>query len=75
MKYWTLENSGRVRLRRERRSGEQLNKLPLEDLNGNIIVKERRIIPDRRTEGLEVTETNLSQDEFQKHFKDYHHEN
>jgi len=32
MKYWTLENSGRVRLRRERRSGEQLNKLPLEDL-------------------------------------------
>ena len=73
MKYRTLENNGQVCLRRERRSGEQYNKLPLEDLNGNKIVNERRIIPDHRTDGLEVIETNLSQDEFQKHFKDYHH--
>jgi len=73
MKYRTLENGGRVRLRRERRSGEQLNRFPIEDLNRKIIVEERRVTPDRRAGGPEVTDTNLSHDEFQKYFQGYHH--
>jgi len=68
MKYRTVENPEHVRLRRERRSILQISEFPFEDLNGNVIVKERREIFDRRTEGLEVTETAMSRAEFQKYF-------
>ena len=71
MQYRTIENSEHVRLRRERRSAVQFNEFPLEDLKGNIIVKERRAILDRRTEGLDVTETKISQAEFQEYFDEY----
>jgi len=68
MIYRTVENTAHVRLRRERRTGIQLNKFPLEDLNGCIIVRERRVTPERGTKGLEVTETKISDAEFQKYF-------
>jgi len=68
VKYRTIENSTHTRLRRERRSGVQLNKFPLEDLNGKIVAKERRASPDRRAEGVEVTETKMSRAEFQEYF-------
>jgi len=70
VKYRTIENSTHTRLRRERRSGVQLNKFPLEDLNGKIVVKERRATPDRRAEGVEVTETKISRAEFQEYFEE-----
>ena len=68
MIYRTVENPEYVRLRRERRSVVQISEFPFEDLNGNVIVKDRREIFDRRTEGLEVTETTMSRAEFQEYF-------
>ncbi len=68
MKYRTIENSTLTRSRRKRRSGVQLYKFPLEDLHRNIVAKERRASPDRRTEGVEVTETKISRAEFQEYF-------
>jgi len=70
MKYRTIENPAHTRLRRERRSGVQLSKFPLEDLNGKIVAKERRVNPDRRAEGVEVTETKISRAEFQEYFEE-----
>ena len=69
MLYRTIENASQVRLRRERRTPAQHNEFPLEDLMGNTVIKNRRANPDRRTEGLEVSETKISQIEFQEYFK------
>lgn len=71
MQYRTIENSEHVRLRRERRSVVQIFEFPLEDLNGNIILEDRRVTLDRRTEGLDVTEAKISQVEFQEYFDEY----
>lgn len=71
MLYRTVGNSEYVRLRRERRSVHQINEFPLEDLNGNLIFEERRIIPDRRVEGLEVTESEISLAKFKEYLDDY----
>ena len=68
MQYRTIEITDHVCLRRERRSVVQTNEFPLEDLNGNIIAKERRAIPDPRSEGIDVTEAKISQAEFQVYF-------
>jgi len=68
MKYRTVENYSDVLLRKERRSAVQLNHFPLEDLKGNIIGKERRVDSSTHVAGLEITETNISQAEFQEYF-------
>ena len=68
MIYRTVENPAHARLRRERRSAVQMNEFPLEDLHRNIIVKDRRVNADHRTEGFEVTETKMSRAEFQECF-------
>ena len=68
MKYRNIENSANVQLRRERRSALQDNEFPLEDLKGNIVNKNRRAAHEGRTIGLEVTETKISQAEFQEYF-------
>jgi hypothetical protein len=68
MKYRTIERPGEVSLRSERRSVMQLNNFPLEDLNGNIIYQDRRKNTATQVGGLEVTETNISQAEFQEYF-------
>ena len=68
MQYRTIENTDHVCLRRERRSVVQTNEFPLEDLNGHIIIKERRATPDSSTEGMDVTEAKISQAEFQEYF-------
>ena len=69
MKYRTIENTANVQLRRERRSALQNNVFPLEDLNGNIISSNRRASQQSQTVGLEVTETKISQVEFQEYFE------
>ncbi len=69
MKYRTIEFSTHMRLHRERRSTNQPNKFPLEDLDGNIILKDRRVISDLSAEGMEVTEAKISKAEFQKYFE------
>ena len=71
MRYRTVENSEHVRLRRERRSAVQTNEFPLEDLNGNIVTKDRRVTPERRIEGVDITEAKISQAEFQEYFDEY----
>ncbi len=68
MKYRTIEDSANVRLRRERRSALQSHEFPLEDLKGNIVNKNRRFTQESRILGLEVTETKISQAEFQEYF-------
>ena len=73
MKYRTIETPSEVALRSERRSVAQLNEFPLEDLNGNIVNQDRRKNTATQIGGLEITETNISQAEFQEYF-DNHHE-
>ncbi len=68
MKYRTIENTANVQLRRERRSALQHNVFPLEDLNGNTVNKNRRATKEGQVIGLEVTETKISQAEFQEYF-------
>ena len=68
MKYRTIEGTTDVSLRKERRSAVQLNTFPMEDLKGNIIHNERRKDVTARIAGLEITETNISQAEFQEYF-------
>jgi hypothetical protein len=68
MKYRTIEDPAKVRLRRERRSAFQSNEFPLEDLKGNVVAKNRRAILESQAKGLEVTETKISQAEFQEYF-------
>ncbi|QMU60709.1 MAG: hypothetical protein GKR92_02960 [Gammaproteobacteria bacterium] len=68
MKYRTIEDSANVRLRRERRSALQSHEFPLEDLKGNLVNKNRRNSQESRIVGLEVTETKISQAEFQEYF-------
>ncbi len=71
MKYRTVENSSNVFLRKERRSISQADEFPLEDLNGNTVLKNRRVTQGNQIKGLEVTETKISQAEFQEYFEDY----
>lgn len=68
MKYRTIESTSSVQLRRERRSVSQLDEFPLEDLNGNTVTENRRSVYSGQTVGLEVTETKISQAEFQEYF-------
>ena len=69
MKFRTIESPSEVSLRSERRSIAQLNEFPLEDLNGNTIYQDRRKNTATQIGGLEITETNISQAEFQEYFE------
>lgn len=64
MRYRTVEKTKSVYLRQERRSVIQITKFPFKDSEGNLIVNDRRITHSVGTEGLDVTETNISQIEF-----------
>jgi len=66
MRYRTVEESEHVSLCPERRSVEQTNEFPLEDLKGNTIVEERRVTHNCEAEGLEVTESDISPLEFDR---------
>ena len=66
MRYRTVEKSEQVHLYRERRSPSQNNNFPIEDLNGNTIAKERRVTHNNGAEGFEVTESNITQTEFDR---------
>jgi len=71
MKYRTIENTSNVVLRRERRSVSQIGEFPLEDLNGNTVIENRRATREGLAIGLEVTETKISQAEFQEYFDNF----
>ncbi|MGI9227711.1 MAG: hypothetical protein ACR2PU_02860 [Gammaproteobacteria bacterium] len=48
------------RAKEDRRSFESPTKIPMIDIKGKIIQKDRRHIPDRRIGNIEVTEYNYS---------------
>ena len=66
MRYRTVEKPEQVHLCRERRSAVPINEFPLEDLNGNTIFKERRENQNFEAGGFEVTESNITQTEFDR---------
>ena len=68
MKYRTIESSANVRLRRERRSAVQNNEFPLEDLQGNIVIENRRAPQESEIKGIEVTDIKISKAEFLEYF-------
>ena len=55
----------------DRRSTNTNISFPLRDNQGVIVAKDRRANCDRRTDGLQLTEVNLSQKVFQAAFKKY----
>ena len=56
---------------KDRRESSQSVSFPLRDSNGELITKERRTITDRRTDGLELTVSNMHQKEFDDYFKNF----
>ena len=56
---------------KDRRESSQSVSFPLRDSNGELITKERRTITDRRTDGLELTVSNMPQKEFDDYFKNF----
>ncbi len=55
----------------DRRVANKNVTFPLRDHHGITVAADRRVGCDRRTDGLELTETNLSQKIFQDIFKIY----
>ncbi len=66
-----MNNEINMRSGNERRIAKRTVTFPLHDSQGNLITKDRRINPDRRSSGLEVTESKISQAAFNDHFKKY----
>ncbi len=56
---------------KDRRSANLNVSFPLRDIHGIIVATDRRVSCDLRTDGLELTETNLSQKVFQAIFRKY----
>ena len=53
----------------DRRKNKQPVLFPIRDSKGDLVTKERRTIANRRTEGLELTVSNISKKEFDEYFK------
>ena len=56
---------------KDRRKNNQSVLFPLRDSNGELVTKERRNSADRRTEGLELTVSNMAKEEFEEYFKKF----
>lgn len=56
---------------KDRRSANSNVSFPMRDKHGIIVAMDRRVNCDRRTDGLELTEINLSKKVFQAAFKKY----
>jgi hypothetical protein len=56
---------------KDRRTANLNVSFPLHDKHGIIVATDRRVNCDRRTDGLELTEVNLSQKVFQAAFKKF----
>ena len=66
MRFRTVTNSENVFLYCERRSPAQNNEFPLKDLDGNIIYKDRRATIGTLEEGLEISESNITETDFDR---------
>ena len=56
---------------KDRRATKQKESYPIHDSNGKTIEKNRRLKGDRRTEGLELSESDMDVDEFSKYFDQF----
>ena len=56
---------------KDRRVSTEIPTFPLRDSQGIIVASDRRVSCDRRTHGLELTELNISQKNFQIAFKKF----
>ena len=56
---------------KDRRVSTETPTFPLRDSQGIIVASDRRVSCDRRTDGLELTELNISQKNFQVAFKKF----
>ena len=59
---------------KDRRTNKQDESFPLKDSDGKTIQKNRRLKGDRRTQGFELSSSDMSNDEFNKHFKQFEKE-
>ena len=59
---------------KDRRNKKQNESFPLKDNDGNTVAKNRRLKGDRRTEGFELSSSDMSDDEFNKYFKQFEKE-
>lgn len=55
----------------ERRITKSHASFPLRDSQSILVISDRRVNADRRSDGLDVTETDISKDEFNKFFASY----
>lgn len=66
-----MNKSSKRRNPKDRRKANNTASFPLRDSNGILVATNRRVNADRRTEGLNVTVSNLSKDQFNQYFKKY----
>lgn len=66
-----MNNNPKRRNIQDRRIAISNAAFPLRDRHGILVAKNRRVNADRRTKGLDVTESNLSKDEFKQYFAKY----
>ena len=56
------------RIRKERRQNKRSPRFPFHDDSGTLVSFERRCRTDRRTEGLELTLSDMPKEEFENYF-------
>jgi len=66
-----MNKSSKRRNHIDRRKATNTASFPLRDSNGILVATSRRVNADRRTEGLDVTESNLSKAQFNQYFEKY----
>jgi len=57
------------RSRKDRRQSKHSPAFPFRDDNDVLVSCERREIPDRRAEGLKLTDSEITQEEFEEYIK------
>jgi hypothetical protein len=66
-----MNNDSKRCNKKDRRIGKSSASFPLRDSHGILVATNRRVNADRRTEGLDVTESDLSKDVFNQYFEKY----
>lgn len=66
-----MKHKNNRRFGKDRRISGHSESFPLRDSNGKVVVKNRRLKSDRRTEGLELSVSDMPHDEFNEYFKQF----
>lgn len=54
-----------------RRADAKHIRFPMKAIGGEVVLRERRVNPDRRNPGLETHELNVSSEDFEQLFEEY----